>query len=233
MKGQITLAFFIFTLFFGLALIFRSIKKDLVAQLHGSVNYLMAGTIGTGLIALNFPIISELKLDHLLFFQHGGFLEMAIPVYAFYYLAFYLYAKQLNVAIPRALRPVGAAISAILLAAILMFIPHPVAVPDELFYHLALVGFGVGVYFSGIAAILGFMTVPKTTVLYSKTMLFLSISMVLQTVGNANFAVFVTYPSGDFFVNDPKGQILTALLIMGALAFQFVAAFKSKTSLSS
>jgi hypothetical protein len=231
MKGQIVLAFFIFTLFTGLAFIFQSVKKNLVAQLQGSVSYLMAATIGTGLFALNFPVISQLHLDSHPFFQHGGFLEAAIPVYACYYIAFYLYAKQLDVAIPRLLRPLGAVITAVVITVIAVVVPHPVHTPDELYFDLALVGFAVSVYFSAIAAVLGFMTLPKTTAQYNKIMVFLSTSMVMQTLGNGFFLIFVTYRSGDFMVNDPKGQTLTAFLILTALVLQYIAAYKSKTSL--
>lgn len=231
MKGQIVLAFFIFTLFTGLAFIFQSVKKNLTAQLQGSVNYLMAATVGTGLFALNFPVISQLHLDEHPFFQHGGFLELAVPVYVCYYIAFYLYAKQLGVAIPRALRPVGAGVTAAVIAAVAVAVPHPVRTPDELYFDLALVGFAVSVYFSAIAAALGFMTLPKTTAQYNKIMLFLSTSMVMQTIGNGFFLVFVTYRSGNFMVNDQKGQTLTAFLILAALILQYVAAYKSKTSL--
>lgn len=232
MEGQVILAFFICTLFIGLALIFQSIKKDLVAQLHGSVNYLMAATIGTGVFALNFPIIAASSyLESHPMFQHGGFLAAAIPVYGFYYLAFYLYAKQLNVTVPRLLRPTGAAVSALLLAVVLALLPHPVPVSHEVFFDLAVIGFGVSVYFSTISAVLGFLSITKTTEVYSKSMLFLSISMVLQTIGNGNFLIFVTFASGDFSVNEQKGQILTGLLIMAALAFQYIAAYKSKTAL--
>lgn len=232
MEGQVILAFFIFTLFVGLALMFQSIKKDLARQLHGSVNYLMAATIGTGLFALNFPVIAASSyLESHPMFQHGGFLAAAIPVYGFYYLAFYLYAKRLKVAIPWLLRPTGAAISAVVVAAIAILLPHPVTVSHEVFFDLAVVGFGVSVYFSAIAAVLGFKSIPKTTEVYSKSILFLAISMVLQTVGNGNFLVFVTFISGDFSVNEQKGQILTGLLIMIALACQYVAAYKSKTAL--
>lgn len=232
MEGQVVLAFFICTLFVGLALLFKSIKKDLVAQLHGSVNYLMAATIGTGLFALNFPIIAASgHLESHPMFQHGGFLAAAIPVYGFYYLAFYFYAKQLNVAIPRLLRPTGVAVSALLVAVTLTVLPHPVAASHEIFFDLAVIGFGVSVYFSTVAAILGFMSVTKTTVVYSKSILFLAISMVMHTVGNGNFLVFVTFISGDFSVNEQKGQILTGIFIMAALAFQYVAAYKSKMAL--
>ncbi len=232
MEGQVVLAFFICTLFIGLALLFQSIKKDLVAQLHGSVNYLMAATIGTGLFAINFPIIAASSyLESHPMFQHGGFLAAAIPVYGFYYLAFYLYAKQLNASIPWPLRPTGVAISAILIAAALALLPHPIPVSHEIFFDLAVVGFGVSVYFSAVSAILGFKSVAKTTGVYSKSILFLAISMVLQTIGNGNFLVFVTFLSGDFSVNEQKGQILTGFLIMMALAFQYVAAYKSKTAL--
>lgn len=231
MKGQIVLAFFIFTLFTGLAFIFQSVKKNLTAQLQGSVSYLMAATVGTGLFALNFPVISQLHLDDHPFFQHGGFLELAIPVYVCYYIAFYLYARQLDVAIPRALRPVGAAITAVVIAAIAIVVPHPVHTPDELYFDLAVVGFAVSVYFSAVAAVLGFMTLSKTTAQYNKIMLFLSTSMVMQTIGNGFFLVFVTYRSGNFMVNDQKGQTLTAFLILVALILQYIAAYKSKTSL--
>lgn len=232
MQGQVILAFFVFTLFVGLALLFQSFKKDLVAHLHGSLNYLMAATVGTGLFALHFPLIAaNSSLEKLPLLQHGGFLIGAVPVYAFYYVAFYLYARQLGVSIPRALRPWGVVITAIIIAAVGTLAPHPVAVPDEAFFDLAVVGFAVSVYLSGAAAVLGFMTVPRTTAVYSKSMLFLAISMVLQTIGNGNFLVFVTFPSGDFSVNDQKGQILTALIIILALISQYIAAYKSKTSL--
>lgn len=232
MEGQVILAFFICTLFVGLALLFHSIKKDLVAQLHGSVNYLMAATIGTGLFALNFPIIAASSyLESHPMFQHGGFLAAAIPVYGFYYLAFYIYAKQLKVVIPWLLRPMGVAISACLIAIIVTLLPHPVPVTHEIFFDLAVVGFGVSVYFSTISAILGFKSLPKTTEVYGKSMLFLAISMVLQTIGNGNFLVFVTFISGDFSVNEQKGQILTALFIIAALILQYIAAYKSKTAL--
>jgi hypothetical protein len=232
MEGQVVLAFFIFTLFVGLALFFQSFKKEMVAQLHGSLNYLMAATIGTGLFALNFPIIAASpELARLPLLQHGGFLVGAIPVYVCYYLAFYLYAKQLGVNIPRALRPVGASLIAFGVAIISALLPHPVAVTDELFFDIAVVGFAVSVYFSTIAAALAFMAIPKTTALYSRSTLFLAVSMVLQTLGNGNFLVFVTFMSGDFSVNEQKGQILTALFIMAALACQYVAAYKTKTSL--
>jgi len=230
-RGQIVLAFFIFTLFTGLAFIFQSVKKNLVAQLRGSVNYLMAATIGTGLFALNFPVISQFHLDDHPFFQHGGFLELAIPVYICYYIAFYLYAKQLDVAIPRAFRPLGVAITATVITAVAIAIPHPVHTPDEFYFDLALVGFAVSVYFSAVAAVLGFMTLPKTTAHYNKIMVFLSTSMVMQTLGNGFFLVFVTYRSGNFMVNDPKGQTFTAFLILVALILQYIAAYKSKTSL--
>lgn len=233
LQGQVILAFFIFALFVGLAIVFQTTKKDLVAQLHGSLNYLMAATVGTGLFALNFPIIaSNSFLNEHPMLQHGGFLIGAIPVYAFYYLAFYFYAKQINVSIPRAFRPVGVAITAIIVIVASALVPHPVPAPNELFFDLAVIGFAVSVYFSGVAAVLGFMTVPKTTALYSKSTLFLAISMVLQTIGNGNFLLFVTFPSGAFEVNEPKGQILTAFFIMMALAFQYVAAYKSKVSLT-
>jgi hypothetical protein len=232
MQGQVVLAFFICTLFVGLALFFQSFKKDLVAQLRGSVNYLMAATIGTGLFALNFPIIAaNAHWEKLPIFQHGGFLEAAIPVYACYYAAFYLYAKQLDVKIPQILRPLGVLITCVGITVLSIVAPHPVAVPDELYFDLAVIGFAVSVYLSGIAAVLGFMAVPKTTTLYSKTTIFLAVSMVLQTIGNGNFLIFVTYVSGDFSVNDQKGQILTAMFIMGALLFQYVAAYKSRTAL--
>ncbi len=232
MEGQVVLAFFICTLFIGLALLFQSIKKDLVAQLQGSVNYLMAATIGTGLFALNFPIIAANDyLESHPMFQNGGFLAAAIPVYGFYYLAFFIYAKQLNVTVPRLLRPNGVAVSVVLLAVVLALLPHPVPVSHESFFDLAVIGFGVSVYFSTISAILGFKSITKTTGVYGKSTLFLAISMVLQTIGNGNFLVFVTFISGDFSVNEQKGQILTGLLIVAALASQYVAAYKSKTAL--
>jgi hypothetical protein len=232
MEGQVILAFFIFSLFVGLALLFQSIKKDLVAQLQGSVNYLMAATIGTGLFALNFPIIAASNyLENHPMFQHGGFLAAAVPVYGFYYLAFYLYAKQLNVAVSWLLRPTGVAVSAILIAVALALLPHPVPVSHEIFFDLAIIGFGVSIYFSTISAILGFKSIPKTTGVYSKSIWFLAISMALQTVGNGNFLIFVTFVSGDFSVNEQKGQILTGFFIIAALAFQYIAAYKSKTAL--
>ena len=232
MHGQVVLAFLICALFVGLALLFQSIKKDLVAQLHGSVNYLMAATIGTGIFALNFPVIAASSyLETHPMFQHGGFLAMAIPVYGFYYLASYIYAKQLKVSVPWLLQPTGVAVSAILVAAVAALVPHPVAVSNEIFFDLAVVGFGVSVYFSAVAAILGFKSVSKTTEIYSKSILFLAVSMVLHTIGNGNFLVFVTFVSGDFSVNEQKGQILTALFIMAALAFQYISAYKFKTAL--
>ncbi|HEX6258246.1 MAG TPA: hypothetical protein VFZ48_02085 [Candidatus Saccharimonadales bacterium] len=232
MEGQVVLAFFICTLFVGLALLFHSIKKDLVAQLHESVNYLMAATIGTGLFALNFPIIAASSyLESHPMFQHGGFLAMAIPVYGFYYLAFYIYAKQLKVVIPWLLRPTGVAVSAILVAVIAAILPHPIPATHEIFFDLAVIGFGVSVYFSTVAAILGFKSLAKTTEVYGKSTLFLAISMVLHTIGNGNFLIFVTFISGDFSVNEQKGQILTGFFIVAALAFQYAAAYKSKTAL--
>ena len=232
MHGQVVLAFFIFTLFVGLALLFQSIKKDLAAQLHGSISYLMAATIGTGLFALNFPIIAANSyLESHPMFQYGGFLAAAIPVYGFYYVAFYLYAKRLNVAVPWLLRPRGVAWSAVLVAVIAALAPHPAPVSHEVFFDLAVVGFAVSVYFSTVSAILGFKSMPKTTKVYSGSILFLAISMVLQTIGNGNFLIFVTFISGDFSVNEQKGQILTAFFIMMALACQYVAAYKSRTAL--
>lgn len=232
MKGQVVLAFLICTLFIGLAFIFQSIKKDLVAQLHGSVNYLMAATVGTGLFAIGFPIIAASSyLESHPLFQHGGFMAAALPVYGFYYLAFYLYAKQLKVAIPGLLRPTGVAISVLLLGFIGTILPHPVSVSNEMFFDLNLVGLGISVYFSAISAILGFMSVVKTTEIYSKNILFLSISMVLQTIGNGNLVIFVIFMSGNFSVNEQKGQIISGLLIVSALAFQYLAAYKSKTAL--
>jgi hypothetical protein len=232
MHGQVILAFFIFTLFAGLALVFQSFKKDLVAQLHGSLNYLMAATVGTGLFALNFPIIAaNSHLEKLPLMQHGGLLIAAVPVYLCYYLAFYLYAKQLGVSVPAVLRPWGVTITAVIVAATSVLAPHPVSVPDEGYFDLAVVGFAVSVYLSAVSAVLGFKSIPQTTAIYSKSILFLAIAMVLQTIGNGNFLVFVTFISGDFSVNDQKGQVLTALFIMCALAAQYVAAYKSKTSL--
>lgn len=232
MHGQVVLAFFICTLFIGLALLLQSIKKDLVAQLHGSVNYLMVATIGTGLFALNFPIIAASSyLEGHPMFQHGGFLAAAMPVYGCYYLAFYLYAKQLAVAIPRLLQPTGVAISAIVVAVVLALLPHPVLVSHEIFFDLAVVGFGVGIYFSTVAAVLGFMSFTKTTKVYGKSILFLATSMALHTIGNTYLLVFVTFISGDFSVNEQKGQLLTGLFIVAALTFQYVAAYKSKTAL--
>lgn len=232
MEGQVVMAFFICTLFVGLALLFQSIKKDLVAQLHGSVNYLMAATIGTGLFAINFPIIAASSyLESHPMFQYGGFLAAAVPVYGFYYLAFYIYAKQLKVTIPWLLRPSGVVASAVVVGAILALLPHPVSVTHEIFFDLAVVGFGVSVYFSMVSAILGFMSTAKTTEVYSKSILFLAIAMVMHTIGNGNFLVFVTFISGDFSVNEQKGQILTGVFIIAALAFQYIAAYKSKTAL--
>jgi hypothetical protein len=232
MEGQVILAFFICILFIGLALLFQSIKKDLVAQLHGSVNYLMAATVGTGLFAVNFPVIAgnEYLNSHPMF-QYGGFLIGAVPVYAFYYMAFYLYAKQLGVSIPKWLRPSGAVMAAAGVAMISVLLPHPVPVSHEIFFDLAVSGFAVSVYFSAAAAVLGFKVVEKTTAIYSKTALFLAVSMVFQAVGNGFFLVFVTFISGDFPVNEQKGQILTGLLIIIALVFQYIAVYKSKTSL--
>ena len=115
---------------------------------------------------------------------------------------------------------------------ILALLPHPVPVSHEVFFDLAVIGFGVSVYFSTISAILGFKSIPKTTKVYGKSILFLAVSMVLQTVGNGNFLVFVTFISGDFSVNEQKGQILTGLLIIGALVCQYIAAYKSKNSAS-
>ena len=232
MEGQVTLAFLICTLFIGLAIIFQSIKKDLVAQLHNSVNYLIAATVGTGLFAINFPVIAASSyLEALPIFQHGGFVAAALPVYVFYYMASYLYAKQLNVTIPWLLRPIGAGVSAIVIAIALAVVPHPMPVSNEAFFGLALVGLGVSVYFSVISAILWLKSVAKSTAVYSKNILFLAISLALQSVGNGNLALFVIYTSGNFSVNEQKGQILTALFIVMALAFQYVAAYKSKTAL--
>lgn len=231
-EGQVVLAFFICTLFIGLALIFQSIKKDLVAQLYGSVNYLMAATIGTGLFALNFPIIAANDyLESHPLFQHGGFMAAALPVYGFYYLAFYLYAKQLKVAVPRLLQPTGVVVSVILLGTIGVLLPHPSPVSNETFFDLAFVGLGISVYFSMIAAVLGFMSVTKTTGTYNKNILFLAISMALHTIGNGNLVFFVIYVSGNFSVNEQKGQILSGFLIVSALTFQYIAAYKSKTAL--
>jgi hypothetical protein len=233
MEGQVILAFYIFTLFVGLASVFQSIKKSLVAQLHDSLNYLMAAVIGNGLFALNFPVIAaNSHLQSLSITQHGGFLIGAVPVYLFYYLAFYLYAKQLGVTIPRILKPGGVVLSVVVVTAVSILAPHPVAVPDELSFDLSVIGFAVSVYLSGIAAVLGFMAVPKTTAVYSKSTLFLAVSMVLETLGNGFFLVFVTFISGDFMVNDQKGQVFTAFLIMIALACQYIAAYRSKASLA-
>lgn len=232
-KGQVVMAFLIFALFAGLALIFQSIKKDLVKQLRGSVSYLMAATVGTGIFALHFPLIAANSyLESHPMLQHGGFLIAAAPVYACYYIAFYLYAKQLNVSLPRALRPSGVVASVIIVAVLSALVPHPVAVSREIFFDMAVVGFAVSVYFSAIAAILGFRTIPKTTAVYSKTTLFLAISMVLQTIGNGFLLVFVTFMSGDFPVNEERGQILTGVFIITALIFQYIAAYKSKTALT-
>lgn len=232
MRGQVILAFFICTLFIGLAFIYQSIKKDLVAQLHGSVSYLMAATIGTGLFAVNFPVIAASNyLESHPFFQHGGFMVAALLVYVFYYAAFYLYAKQLNAVIPLLLRPAGVVASVIFLSILGVLIPHPVPVSNELFFDLHFVGLGIGVYFSTIAAILGFMSIAKTTVVYSKNVLFLAISMILHTIGNGFLAIYVIFMSGNFSVNEQKGQILTALFIVMALVFQYIAAYKSKTAL--
>jgi hypothetical protein len=142
-----------------------------------------------------------------------------------------LYAKQLNVSIPGALQPRGIIIATILIAAISVLVPHPVTVSHEISFDIAVIGFAVSVYLSGAAAILTFMAFPKTTALYGQTTLFLAISMVLQTIGNAYFLIFVTFISGDFSVNEQKGQIFSALLIVVALVFQYIAAYKSKSSL--
>lgn len=233
MEGQVVLAFFICTLFIGLALLFQSIKKDLVNQLRGSVNYLMIGIIGTGLFALNFPIIAASSyLESQPLFQHGGFMAAALPVYGFYYLAFYLYAKQLTVSIPRLLRPTGVTISIIILGVVGVLLPHPVSVSNELFFDLNFVGLAIAVYFSTVSAALGFMSVAKTTQVYSKSILFLAISMALHTIGNANLVIFVIFMSGNFSVNEQKGQILSGFLIVLALVFQYLAIYKSKTALN-
>lgn len=229
MKGQVVLAFLIAALFVGLAFLFQSIKKDLVEQLHGSVNYLMAATIGTGLFALNFPIIAANSyLESHPMFQHGGFLIGAVPVYVCYYLAFYLYAKQVGAKMPWVLKPSGAAMNALLVAIVAILLPHPVPVSHEAFFDLAVVGFSVSVYFSAIAAILGFIAIPKTTRRYSRSISFLVISMILQTIGNGYLLVFITFMSGDFPVNEEKGQILTGVFIIAALVMQYISAYKSK-----
>lgn len=82
-----------------------------------------------------------------------------------------------------------------------------------------------------IAAVLGFMSVTKTTGTYNKNILFLAISMALHTIGNGNLVFFVIYVSGNFSVNEQKGQILSGFLIVSALTFQYIAAYKSKTAL--
>lgn len=232
MKGQVVLAFFIFTLFAGVALLFRSFKKDIAEQLHGSLNYLMTATVGTGLFALHFPAIEASKyLVHHPLLQHGGLLVAAVPVYFFYYLAFYHFAKRLNVSIPWALRPLGVGATALIVAIIATALPHPVAVPHEIYFDIAVAGFAVSIYLSAAAAALGYMAVPKTTAIYSKSTFFLATSMALHTIGNGNFLVFVTFPSGTFTVNEEKGQILTGLIIVAALIFQYIAAYKTKTAL--
>lgn len=232
MRGQVVLAFLVCTLFIGLAFLFQSVKKDLVGQLHGAVSYLMTGTIGTGLFALHFPLIAANSyLEQLPLLQHAGFMPLAIPVYGAHYIAFYLYAKQLNAPIPRILRPAGVAISAVVIAAIFVLIPHPTPVAQEIFFDISVGGLAPSVYFSAIAAVLGFMIVPKTTALYSQTNLFLAISMVLQTVGNGFLLMFVIFPSGAFPVNEERGQIIAALFIMSALTMQYISAYKIKKSL--
>lgn len=231
-QGQVIIAFLIFALFVGLAIIYQSFKKDLVIQLRGSLNYLMVAIVGNGIFALNFPIIAASSyLESHPMLQHGGFLIGAVPVYAFYYGAFYLYAKQLKVSIPRLLKPRGAILTAVVIAIVASLVPHPVAVPHEIYFDLAVVGFAVSVYLSGISAVLGFMAISKTTAIYSKSSRFLAISILLQTIGNANFLILVTFVSGAFSVNEQKGQILTGLFIIAALITQYIAAYKSKTSL--
>jgi hypothetical protein len=55
--------------------------------------------------------------------------------------------------------------------------------------------------------------------------------MVIQTIGNGYFLVAVTFMSGDFSVNEEKGQVLTGLLVVAAIVFQYVAVYNSKKSL--
>src|SRR5205085_2487313 len=66
MHGQVILAFLVCALFAALSILYQSYKKDLVSHLHGSMTYLMAGTVGTGLFALNFPLVAAIPyLRHL------------------------------------------------------------------------------------------------------------------------------------------------------------------------
>lgn len=232
LQGQVIFAFFIFALFVGLAWLLQSYKKELVSQLHGSLNYLIMATAGNGLFALNFPVIAANDyLNHLPLLQHGGFLVGAIPVYALFYLAFYSYATHVGTQIPVVLRPKAATTIAVALSVGVALLPHPVAVSHEIYFDIAVIGFAVSVYFSAIAAIIGFMSIPKTTELYNRSTFFLAISLVLQTIGNGFFLIFVTFLSGDFTVNEQKGQVLTALLIICALVFQYISLYKSKTAL--
>ncbi|HEU5187295.1 MAG TPA: hypothetical protein VFT87_02205, partial [Candidatus Saccharimonadales bacterium] len=166
MNARFSLAvpLFMTTLNVGIAWLFWSARTELAVSARRATGALAIGLLFSAAASGQYPIFSALpQLSNQPAFLYGGILAPFTFMYILYFSWFYLYARQLPEVRVGWLRPIPVALAAIALAIGAVLTPHPGVTPNELWFDLSFASIATCIFFSGVAAILGFRLAKKVT----------------------------------------------------------------------
>lgn len=171
MRSMLAAPLFLVQLHAGLAWLFWSARKELVAALRVAYNYIGAGLLMSALGSVQFPILfAKPELTQQALFRYAGFMPLFPVMCMLFYVGLYIYARQLPEIKIRFLQLHWVMLGAAVIGVAVVVLPHTVHVPEEAFFDVSLVSTALSVYFSVPAALLGFAIVRHVTNRYAQGM---------------------------------------------------------------
>ncbi len=196
-RFQLASPLFLVQLHAGLAWLFWSGRKELVAALRVAYQYISWGLILSAVGAVQFPILFAYpSLTENPFFRYAGFMPPFPVMCVLFYFGLYIYARQLPNMKLRFLTPTWVLSAVLVLSIIVVLAPHSAHVPEELFFDTSLLATMLSVVFSVPAALLGFAITRNLTARYSKAMRLFAGAQIAVAVACAIFfsVLFVSGP---------------------------------------
>jgi len=180
------------SMFYGaIAWLFLSSRQNFKTEIRKVYDYFCGGISLGAIGSIQFPLIFAFpRFAAIPAFSYIGFVVPYFIMCTAFYLGTNLYARQLNVS-QRLLSVPWISAVGLVIAVVLLSLPHSPRVHEVFFYDLSLVTIGIDVWLSLAATILSFKVAKRITPRYQRSMRLFGLGQAAQGVGCIGFTTLV------------------------------------------
>jgi len=178
-------------LYGAIAWLFLSSRQNFKTEIRNVYNYFCGGITLGAIGSVQFPLIFVFPtVAAMPIFSYIGFVVPYFIMCIAFYLGANLYVRQLNITQRLWSVPVVSGVG-VLIAAILLSLPHSPRVTNVFFYDLSLVTIGIDVWLSVAATVLSIKVARRVTARYQQSMWLFGWGQAAQGVGCTGFTTLL------------------------------------------